>query len=301
MEPSAGSAGVDGEGHQAEAGLVLMTLIWAVNFSVIKAGLGEIEPYAFNALRFPIAAALLAVALVPRHRLLPRREDVGRIVALGLLGNVSYQLFFINGIDRTRAGNASVLLAITPVITALLSSWSGHERLGARVWIGVFTTVAGIALVVGSGATVRLEGATLAGDLLMLGAAASWSLYTVGARTLIGSYGSMRVTAWTLWVGAVALVMLGVPDLTQMNWAAVPAAAWGAVVYAGALGIGTAYLLWYHGVRHLGNTRTATFANMVPVLALAVAWVWLGEVPTVGQVAGAAVIIGGVSLTRDTA
>ncbi len=287
-----------GRRREAEAGLVAVTAIWAVNFSVIKAGLGEVEPYAFNALRFPLAALLLGVVASRRRRALPRRADVPRLVGLGLLGNVVYQLFFINGIDRTLAGNASVLLAITPVLTALLSSLLGHERLPLRVWVGVFATVAGIALVVGSGRTIRMGGETLFGDTLMIGAAAAWSLYTVGARDLIRRYGALSVTAWTLWVGTPGLVLLGIPDLLRTDLAGLPPGAWAAVAYAGALGIGVAYLLWYFGVRHLGNTRTATAVNLVPVVALAVAWLWLGEVPTVRQVTGAAIIILGVSLAR---
>lgn len=291
-----------GRARQAEAGLVLLTVIWAVNFSVIKAGLGELRPYAFNALRFPVASLVLVGTLLRRGGpLMPRRSDLPRIVALGLLGNVAYQLFFINGINATRAGNASVLLATTPVLTALLSSRLGHERLAPRVWVGVFSTVAGILLVVGSAATIRVEGATLTGDLLMLGASACWSMYTVGAKDLIGTYGPLRVTAWTLWTGAVVLALIGLPELARLDWTAVHVATWGAVAYAGVLGIGVAYMLWYYGVRHIGNTRTATFANVVPVLALAVAWLWLHETPTFLQLLGAGIIIAGVSLARHRA
>ncbi|MEJ2215043.1 MAG: DMT family transporter [Gemmatimonadota bacterium] len=281
----------------AELGLGLMTVIWAVNFSVIKVGLAELPPFGFNALRFPLAGLLLLGVLALRGALsLPDRGDTFRIIGLGLVGNGAYQFLFISGIDRTRAGNASLLLAGTPIITAVLSSALGHERLSARVWIGVLATVLGIALVIGS-EPVHMGGDSVAGDLLLLAAAICWSVYTVGARNPIRRYGTMRVTAWTLWVGAVLLFLVGLPDLLRLP-APLSAGAWGSVLYSGPLGIGVAYLLWYSGVRHLGNTRTATFANVVPVLALAVAWFWLREVPNFRQLAGAAVIIGGVSLAR---
>ncbi|MEJ2184314.1 MAG: DMT family transporter [Gemmatimonadota bacterium] len=284
----------------AELGLGLMTVIWAVNFSVIKVGLVQLPPFGFNALRFPLAGLLLLGVLAFRGMLtLPHRADVFRIVGLGLLGNGAYQFLFISGIDRTRAGNASLLLAGTPIITAMLSSALGHERLAPRVWIGVLATVVGMGLVVGS-EPIHVGGDSLAGDLLLLAAAICWSAYTVGARNLVRRYGTMRVTAWTLWVGAVLLFLVGLPDLLTLP-APLSAGTWGSVAYSGILGIGVAYLLWYAGVRHLGNTRTATFANIVPVLALAVAWLWLGEVPNLRQVAGAAVIIAGVSLARHRA
>jgi drug/metabolite transporter (DMT)-like permease len=73
------------------------------------------------------------------------------------------------------------------------------------------------------------------------------------------------------------------------------------VGYAGALSVGVAYILWSYGVRHLGNTRTATYSNLVPVIAVAVAWLWLGERPGADQLLGATIIIAGVMLaqTRD--
>lgn len=284
----------------ADPGLLLMAAIWAVNFSVIKIALAALPALAFNALRFPLASLAVYAVLRLRGAIpLPRREDVSRVIALGLLGHVVYQLFFIFGIDRTRAGNASLLLAGTPILTALFSALGGHERVGPRVWAGVAATVAGIALVViGAGESVGVDAGTLAGDLIMVVASVAWSLYTVGSHGLITRYGSMPVTAWTLWIGTVGVVLLGLPDLRVLQWDTVPPAAWASLCYAGVLGIGFAYLLWYRGVRRVGNTRTATFSNLVPVLALMVAWVLLGEVPTAGQIVGAAVIIGGVTLVQ---
>lgn len=286
--------------RRAELGLLLMAAIWAVNFSVVKLALDPVSPLAFNALRFILAAIALYAILrrrgpIPR----PRREDVLRIVVLGIVGNVLYQLLFIFGLDLTRAGNASLLLAATPVWTAILSAGFGHEKLSGGVWLGVLATLVGMALVVlGGGGGVGMSAATFRGDVLMMAASVGWAIYTVAARGPIARYGTMAVTGWTLWVGTALLVLLGIPDLVAQDWSLVSPGVVAAVVYSGVLSIAVAYLFWYRGVRVLGSTRTATFSNVVPVLALVVAWIWLGEVPTLLQVAGAAVIIGGVRLTR---
>ena len=81
-------------------------------------------------------------------------------------------------------------------------------------------------------------------------------------------------------------------------WSAVSPLTWAAVVYAGVLSIGVAYIIWYYGVEKLGNTRTSAYSNLTPVIALAVAWLWLGEVPTAAQVAGMVVILSGVSVAQ---
>lgn len=283
----------------AHVALLLMTVIWAVNFSVTKYALGELSPLAFNALRFALAAIVVYAILRSRGPVpLPTRRHLPVILALGLLGNAVYQLFFIYGMDRTGAGTASLLLAGTPLITALLSAAAGHERLKPRVWFGVCCTVVGIALVVAFGATTPAGRITMAGNLLMIGASVAWAMYTVGSRRYIDEYGSVPVTAWTLWIGALGIVIVGVPDLLAIDLAQISPGLWLAIAYGGMLSIGIAYLIWYHGVRLLGNTRTSIYSNLTPVLALLVAWAWLGEVPSVGQLSGAAVIVGGVTLAQ---
>lgn len=284
---------------RAHAALLLMVIIWGVNFPIAKSALAELTPLAFNALRFPLAALVVLLALSRGGGLRwPAREHRWRVLGLGILGNVFYQQFFIFGLSLTRAGTASVLLAGTPIITAVLSAAVGHERVHARTWLGVIATVAGIALVVFSGDGAAEGGASLLGDLLMVGASFSWAIYTVGSRSLIERYGSVQFTAWTLWTGAVGLCLIGLPDVLRTDLGSVSAGAWMGVVYAGALSIGLAYMIWYHGVRQIGNTRTATYSNLVPVVALAAAWLQLGEVPRPGQVMGAAVIIGGITLAQ---
>lgn len=284
---------------RAHLGLLVMVGIWGANFSIIKAGLDTIPPLAFNALRFPLASAVVYL-LLRRHGPIPRLRggDMWRGLGLGLVGNGIYQLFFITGMEHAHAGIASLLLAGTPILTALLSAALGHERVGARTWTGVAGTLAGMALVVVGGGAVE-GGGTLLGNVIMLGASATWAIYTVGSHRLIERYGPVAFTAWTLWWGTPMLVLAGLPQLGALPLRTLPPMAWVAVAYAGALGIALAYTLWYHGVDQIGNTRTSVYSNLVPVVALVVAWIGLGEVPTAVQIAGAAVIIGGVTLARS--
>ena len=284
----------------ADLGLLLLAVIWGVNFSVLKVVLRDLEPLALNALRFPLASLALwtLVRRLPGPSK-PQPADVGRIVVLGVMGNIAYQLCFIFGLDWTFAGNASLLLATTPVWTVILSSAVGHERPGLWVLAGVLGTFLGMFLVIaGRGDALEFGSVSLRGDLLVVVAAILWSIYTVGSRRPVGHYGALRMTAWTLWVGTPFLVVLGTPSLLRTDFSAVSLGAWLGVAYSGLMAIGIAYLLWYRGVRRLGNSRTAVYSNLVPVAALITAWIWLGEVPTPPQIAGAAVILAGLSVAR---
>lgn len=283
-----------------DLGLVTLAAIWGVNFSVVKVVLDELGPLALNALRFPLAAAVLGwIVWRGADSLLPRREDVARILLLGVVGNVLYQLAFIIGIDWTYAGNASLLLSTTPVWTVILSSLAGHEQPNRWVVAGIGGTLVGMALVVtGSGEELSLGSTTLRGDLLMIVASVLWSIYTVVGTTPVARYGALRMTTWTLWVGTPVLVLMGVPSILRTDLGAVSAGAWIGVVYAGLFSVALAYVLWYRGVQKLGNSRTAIYSNLVPVWALVTAWIWLGERPSPLQLLGAGSILVGLTVAR---
>ncbi len=280
--------------------LIILSVIWGINFSVIKVALREFDPLAFNAFRFLLASLTLFVFLRLKGGVpFPKRRHWARIVFLGLLANVVYQLLFIHGVDRTLAGNAGLVLATTPVWTLILAASSGLEHHRLPVWGGVLATLGGMALVVlGGGDAVGVGESLLAGDLLLVAAAITWATYTVGTQGLAREYGALAVTSWTLWVGTVALVALGAPAVWTMDLGEISRTGWFAVIYSGVLAIAVAYLIWNHGLEHIGGPRTAAFSNLVPVVALITAALWLGEDPGPTQILGAVIIIGGVWIAR---
>ena len=103
-----------------------MVVVWGVNFAVVKRALATFPPLGFNALRFVLASLFVLAVLRSRGALQrPEARDIPRFIILGLVGNVLYQLAFILGLERTRAGNASLMLSLSPMFTALLSAASG--------------------------------------------------------------------------------------------------------------------------------------------------------------------------------
>ena len=136
------------------------------------------------------------------------------------------------------------------------------------------------------------------GDLLLVLAAITWAAYTVGTQDFTLEYGALAVTSWTLWVGTIALVALGAPSLWSTDLSTISRVGWLGVAYSGVLAIAVAYLIWNHGLEHIGGPRTAAFTNLVPVVALIAAAVWLDEDPGPTQITGAIIIIGGVWIAR---
>ncbi len=274
--------------------MLLVCVIWGVNFSVMKFALQALEPFALTAIRFTIAAAVLWLVAVRLEPDTPLPWSVRwRLAGLGVLGNSCYQMGFIVGLDRTTAGNSALLIASTPLMTAVLGSALGVERLTRGVLTAVGLGTVGVALVVlAKGAGFSLD--TMSGDLLTLGAVFCWALFTHGVRGMKDRASPLRVTAWTTLGGAPLLVAVGLPDLARLDWAAVGAATWGAVLYSALLSIVVAYLIWNRSVQHIGGNRTALYGVTVPLFALATAAIVLGERPTPVQLMGAAFIVASV-------
>ncbi len=284
----------------ADAAILLTVIIWGVNMVVVKATLRQIPPLAFTALRFIIASVIETILLhaLGENLKMPWR-DMRRMLALALFGVVAYQGLFILGIARTTAGNASVLLATIPVFVALYNGVIRRQRLGANVWLGIGMTFAGIlALTLGRGQALQAEWDTVLGDLLIIIGAVGWTIYTIGAQSLMRTYSPLKLTTLSMLLAAPLLMLLALPEFLKTDWASVSPTAWGGLAYSGVFGIALAYLLWNTSVKHLGDTRTSVYSNLTPIISLVTAWFVLSERLNLLQLAGALMVIIGVSLAR---
>jgi len=284
----------------AEAALLLMSVIWGVNYSVIKYGTTVVLPLAYNGVRIMVAAAALGAIALIWGGPAPSRRDLLILVALGALGNGVYQVFFIEGLARTRAGEAALVVGASPALMALFGRMRGVERVNRRAAFGIALSIFGVGLIVfGRAASAdNGHGGSLRGDLLVLCGSVCWAVYTIFLIPFTSRISGWWVTALTIVGGALVLAVVGGRDILAENWMSVPTGGWAAILYSGLGALVIAYIFWYYGVRKLGPTRTALYGNLQPLIALLVAWMTLGEVPTSWQAFGAATIVSGVLLTR---
>ena len=278
-----------------------MAVIWGVNFSVVKFGTRFIPPLAFNGLRVGIATAVLLALALAQWRFLPSRRDVLALAGLGLVGHGAYQTFFILGLARSTAGVTALVLAASPALIAIVGTALRVERPTGRAWFGVALQLLGVgAVVLGSAAPAARPGAssTASGPLILLGAALCWAFYAVLLKRYTERVHPVQLSAWTMAGGVLLLGAFAAPSAAATDWRAVPISGWGAVAYSGLGALVVAYLFYYRGVRVLGPTRTAMFSNLQPLIALTVAYLTLGETPSVWQLAGAGSIMTGLLVSR---
>ena len=278
--------------------LLCMALIWGLNFIVVKFATGVFAPLAFNSVRVSLAVIVLWGIFLARRLPLPRRRDILIMLALGALGNGLYQILWVEGMARTRASDAALLVAASPAFIAVLGWLRGEDRAGIRGMSGIALSLVGIGLVVTGAAHAAAGTSTLAGNAFILGSVLCWSVYSVYLRPVTTRIDGLTLSAVTMTGGVIPLLIAGAPSLATTNWSAVPPAGWAAIVYSGLLALVVAYLFWYRGVRALGPTRASMYSNLQPLVAMLAAWPLLGEIPRAMQLMGAACIIGGLLLTR---
>ena len=286
----------------ADALLLLTVLIWGTNFSVVKFGLSELSPLAFNAVRFACGGVAMAIlARVAGQRWRFERRHLPFLISLGLLGNGIYQLLFIYGAAETTADNAALILGTVPAWVALGGSIAGLERVAPAGWLGIGLSFAGVTMIVlgaDRSAEFQFGGASLHGDALILVGTLCWSAFTLLCKLAMRHYRALAVTSFCMVTGAVPLFLLGLPDLLRTGWGGVSPGGWASAIYSGIVAIGVATWFWNIGVAHLGSARTSLYSNLVPMVALFTAWLALGETLTAQQGVGVLAVLVGVVLAR---
>lgn len=280
--------------------LLLTAIIWGSNYSVIKFVLQEVPARAFNGLRLLIASAVFLVVIYGTRRrehlrrLTPRHWAV--VVLLGIVGQFMYQILFIEGLERTSVMNASIIIACTPAAVSIASAAVGHERLPLVHWLGTALSFLGVTLIVRGGAAAGVSSPT--GDLMMVACVGCWTVYTVAGRPLLATYSPIVITGLSMAIGTALFLPFATADFARTPWADVRVVAWVCVVFSSLLALNFSYTAWYLGVRQLGASRTSIYSNVVPVAALLVAMVWLGERLAGVRLVGAVMVAAGVALTR---
>ena len=280
---------VESMGKRMDTPTVAMLLVvlglWGSAFAAIRVGLRSYAPGELALFRFLVASAVLGVYALWIRMPWPQVRDVPAIWLLGSLGIAIYNVSLAYGQLSVSAGAASLLIGVGPVFTALLAVVFLREGLKVWGWLGIALSFLGVALVArGEGGGVRFE----PGALLVVLSALSFSLYSVFQKPYLRKYGAMQFIAYAIWSGTLTMLVF-LPGLAQtVQQASLEATL--AVVYLGVLPGALGFVSWTYALSRAPASVVGSFLYLVPVFAIFIAWVWLGEIPLALSLVGVVLV-----------
>lgn len=277
--------------------LVLAPVIWGGMFPVAKAVLPTVDPFTTTAIRYGLGALLfLAILLLREGRAAFRFEgSVRRLLIYGTVGFAGFNMLAYSGLAHTRPEHASVIMAMMPMITVLVSWVRSGQRPATFTLLTVALAFFGVFLVVTNGNPEHaLQNGELSGDLLLLSAAVCWVTYTLGASAF-PSWSALRYTTLSCFLGTISILVITTGlvlhgDIQLPSLSLIAGLGW-EFSYLVVLGAVVAVLSWNTGIRIVGAINGVLFINLVPVTAFLIG-LTQGDDFSVDELTGALLVIG---------
>ncbi|HVJ50309.1 DMT family transporter [Desulfitobacterium sp.] len=282
--------------------IVLWTVVlfWGTNYVIGKWGMLGFDPVTFNLLRFLGATPVLFLLLYCFERdLTVRLKHLPELAFVGLVGITIYQTLFMSAVKYATATNASLLLAASPVFTALCASLLGQEQIGRRGWFGSIMALSGVVLVLLFGTSkLSFSMSILKGNLIGILASFVWGIYPIISHRSLQKYSALKTLAYSALFGTIFYLFIGINGLFQVSWSNIPLVSYGSLLFS--IGPVTAFGLvaWNYGFSKVGANRVMVYMYTIPIVAVASAALILRERMHLLQILGAVIIFVGIYFVR---
>jgi drug/metabolite transporter (DMT)-like permease len=258
-------------------------------------------PFSAAFLRFALASAFLVFLTRRLEGQVPRltRHNFPWLLLLAATGIFAYNALFFAGLRTVPAGRAALIVASIPAVVALCSGLFFKESFSPAKLGGIALSFCGVGLIVAGGDPAGLLHQGLSGgDLCIFGCVATWAAYTLAGKKAMERVAPYGAVTWSCLLGAGMLLPPALALGLAHDVAAAGPAAWGCLLFFGILATGFGFSWYYEGVKAIGPTKAGVFINLVPVTAVFLGWLLLGEPLAPSLALGGGMVLGGVWLTN---
>jgi drug/metabolite transporter (DMT)-like permease len=283
--------------------LTLATATWGSAFIAGKFAVQSFQPATVAFLRFFGAAILLfpLMWIMEKDRKKLTLKDIGLFTVLGLTGIALYNICFFLASKHAPVIKSSLFIASNPVLIVLLSGLFLKETITRNNIIGMIIALTGVIFIITDGHLLTLFqlGFELI-DLVLLGAVISWALYSVVGKVVLKKYSAVESTTYAVAFGTLFLLPFA---LVETNWQDIQQASlttWVAIAHMSIFVTVVSFVMYYYGIKEVGAAKASIFINVMPVSAVLMATIYLGESFTWAHGVGAAFVLSGVYVGTNT-
>lgn len=274
---------------KAVLGALATIAVWATAFPCSKIALQHVDSLTLSVARVVGGAMLMLIIGVARGLHIPTSwREWGLYIVLGMTGNFVYQVVFNQGLMTIPAATSSIIMALTPMTTALMALVVYKDHMRPIGWVFTITAFIGVAIIILWNGSINIPvGAfwTLLGMVL-------FAIYNIVNRGLsLKGHDPITVATWSMFTGAI----MSLPFVSQSvaNIAAAPAITWAAIMYLAFFSSALGFVFWSYALEHAERVSDVTnFMYLSPVVAAIGAAILIGEIPDMGLYIGAPIILG---------
>ena len=282
------------------AKLLFTALFWGGTWIAGRVAVQEASPLAVASWRFLLASLVLGCLLFVREGR-PRwsGRQVLMLASLGLTGIFFYNLFFLYALKQVEAGRGALVVAFIPAVIALIDGLRLRQAMAPQKLFGITLALFGCLLVVTRGHPLNvMAGDFSGGEGLLLGTVLTWVVYTVLSRQFSRQFSPLAMTFGACFSG---WLMLTVTALLEGSLFTLDGLGWrgeSAIVFLGVFGTAISFTWYSEAIGRIGSTRAAAFINLVPVFAVLLGALMLGERLGAAVLGGGVLVMAGVWLTN---
>ena len=274
--------------------IITTILFWASAFPAIRVALKFYTPTEVALLRYIVASLTLIVYAFVKRLSLPRSKDIPQIALLGFVGFTIYNIALNTGEMTVSAGTASFIISSEIGIISFLARLFYNEQIGFKGWIGIVLCIVGVGIIAFTkDGTFQFS----SGALLVFLATISISVYSVMQKQLLRRYTAIEFTTYAIVAGTFFLFFLAPNAILSVSGASFNANL--AIIYMGLFPGAIAYIAWSYVLSRIPASQAGSYLSLIPLVALAISWLWLGEIITFVASGGGLIILLGVFMVNQ--
>ncbi|RSD29107.1 EamA/RhaT family transporter [Mesobacillus subterraneus] len=277
--------------------LTFATATWGSAFIAGKFAVESFEPATVAFFRFFGAAILLFPLMFVMEKNLkkPNLKDIGLFAVLGLTGIALYNIFFFMASKHAPVIKSSLFIASNPVLIVLLSALFLKETITRNNVIGLAIALSGAFFIITDGHLLSLLQLGFEPiDFVLMGAVISWALYSVVGKIVLKKFSSVESTTYAVAFGTLFLLPFAVAETSWQDVQQASGVTWLAIIHMSVLVTVISFVMYYNGIKEVGAAKASIFINVMPVSAVIMATLFLGEKFTTAHAIGAAMVLSGV-------